>query len=59
MLLMFAVGGANLGWMLALGAVMAAERTTRWGRRVTRPLGGALVLWSILHLGGVLPFPAA
>ncbi len=43
MLLMFAVGGANLGWMLALGAAMAAERTTRWGRRLTRPLGIALV----------------
>lgn len=57
MLIMFAVGGANLGWMLALGAVMAAERVTRWGRHLTRPLGGALVLWAALYLGGVLPFP--
>ena len=59
MLLMFAVAGANLGWMLALGSVMAAERTTRWGRRLTRPLGGALVLWAALHAAGVLAFPGA
>src|SRR5947208_313692 len=52
MLLMFAIGGANLGWMLALGALMAAERATRWGRRLTRPLGGALVVWAVLYLGG-------
>jgi len=57
MLLMFAVGGANLGWMLMLGAVMAAERTSRWGRYLTRPLGGVLVLWAIFHLAGWLPFP--
>lgn len=29
MLLMFAIGGVHLGWMLALGAVMAAERSFR------------------------------
>ncbi len=44
MLLMFAVGGVNLGWMLALGALMAAERSFRWGRRLTLPIGAALVL---------------
>jgi predicted metal-binding membrane protein len=59
MLLMFAVGGANLGWMLALGALMAAERTTRWGRHLTRPLGGGLILWSALALVGVLSLPTA
>jgi predicted metal-binding membrane protein len=59
MLLMFAVGGANLGWMLVLGALMAAERTTSLGRRLTRPLGGALVLWGILDLAGVLTFSLA
>ena len=58
MLIMFAVGGANLGWMLALGALMAAERATRWGRHLTKPLGGALVLWAVLYLAGVAPFPA-
>lgn len=59
MLLMFAVGGANLGWMLALGTVMAAERVSRWGRRLTRPLGLALILWAVLYLAGYLPFPTA
>ena len=28
MLLMFAVGGVNLAWMLGLGEAMAAERST-------------------------------
>jgi predicted metal-binding membrane protein len=59
MLLMLAVGGANFGWMLALGALMAAERTTRWGRRLTRPVGGAVALWGLLALAGVAPFPSA
>jgi predicted metal-binding membrane protein len=44
MLLMFAIGGVNLGWMLALGALMAAERSFRWGRRLTVPVGLALIL---------------
>jgi predicted metal-binding membrane protein len=41
---MFAVGGVNLGWMLALGALMGAERSFRWGRHLTVPIGAALVL---------------
>jgi predicted metal-binding membrane protein len=57
MLLMFAIGGANLGWMLALGAVMAAERTTRWGRHLTRPLGLALMALGVLHVAGVVVLP--
>jgi predicted metal-binding membrane protein len=57
MLLMFAVGGANLGWMLALGAIMTAERVSRWGRYLTRPLGLALILWAVLYLAGYLPSP--
>lgn len=44
MLLMFAVGGVNLGWMLGLGALMAAERSFPWGRRLTMPIGATLVL---------------
>ena len=59
MLLMFAVGGANLGWMLALGAVMAAERTTRWGRYLTRPLGVALTGVAVLLLAGIVTFPGS
>ncbi len=43
MLLMFAVGVGNVGWMLALGAVMAAEKNTPWGRRLSAPLGVALL----------------
>lgn len=43
MLLMFALGGVNLGWMLALGAVMLAERSLPWGRRLTLPIGLALI----------------
>jgi predicted metal-binding membrane protein len=44
MLLMFAVGGVNLGWMLALGAIMAAERSFRWGRHLTIPVGLVLLV---------------
>jgi predicted metal-binding membrane protein len=58
MLLMFAVGGANLGWMLALGALMGAERTTRLGRHLTRPLGAALILGALLVLTGLARFPS-
>lgn len=50
MLLMFAVGVAHLGWMLALGAVMAAERAMPWGRRITRPVGVLLIGWAALQL---------
>jgi predicted metal-binding membrane protein len=48
MLLMFALGAASPAWMLALGTVMAAERATSWGRRLTRPLGFALGAWAVL-----------
>ena len=43
MLLMFAVGVGNLGWMLVLGTVMAVEKNMPWGRRLSAPLGVALV----------------
>lgn len=43
MLLMFAVGVGNLGWMLVLGAVMALEKNVRWGRRLSTPLGVLLL----------------
>jgi predicted metal-binding membrane protein len=46
MLLMFAVGTGNVGWMLLLGAVMAAEKNLTWGRKLSRPLGLALLGWS-------------
>jgi predicted metal-binding membrane protein len=44
MLIMFAIGMGNLGWMLALGAIMAVEKNLSWGRRVAAPLGAALIL---------------
>jgi predicted metal-binding membrane protein len=43
MLLMFVVGVGNLGWMLALGAVMAIEKNLPWGRRLSAPLGALLL----------------
>jgi len=43
MLLMFAVGVGNLGWMLVLGTVMAVEKNMPWGRRLSAPLGGGLI----------------
>ena len=43
MLLMFAIGVGNLGWMFALGAVMAIEKNAPWGRRLSVPLGGVLL----------------
>ncbi len=46
MLLMFVVGTGNLGWMLALAAVMAAEKNLSWGRRLRTPLGIGLLAWA-------------
>jgi len=45
MLLMFAVGAGSVGWMLALAAVMAAEKNLPWGRRLAAPLGALLLAW--------------
>ncbi len=43
MLLMFIVGTGSVGWMLLLGAVMAAEKNLPGGRLLGKPLGGALI----------------
>ncbi len=43
MLVMFAVGVGNLGWMLLLAAVMGAEKNLSWGRRLSAPLGIVLI----------------
>ena len=48
MLLMFAVGTGNVGWMLILAAAMAIEKNMPWGRRISAPLGAALIAWSVL-----------
>ena len=45
MLLMFAVGVGNVAWMLLLGALMAAEKNLPWGRKLSAPLGVALIGW--------------
>jgi len=44
MLVMFGVGLANVGVMFALGGLTAIEKNLPQGRRLTRPLGVALVV---------------
>jgi predicted metal-binding membrane protein len=51
MLLMFVVGTGNLGWMLALGLVMAVEKNLAWGRRISAPVGFGLIAWSAAIVG--------
>ena len=46
MLLMFVVGTGSVGWMLALGTVMAIEKNVPWGRRLSAPLGVGLLGWA-------------
>ena len=48
MFLMFAVGTGSVGWMLALGAVMALEKNTPWGRKLSAPLGILLLACGVL-----------
>jgi predicted metal-binding membrane protein len=48
MLLMFVVGMGNLGWMLVLAAIMAAEKNLSWGRRLRAPLGIGLFIWGCI-----------
>jgi predicted metal-binding membrane protein len=52
MLVMFVVGVGSIGWMLALAAVMAAEKNLPWGGRLRTPLGVALLAWSAVLLLG-------
>jgi predicted metal-binding membrane protein len=58
MLLMFAASGVNLGWMLALAALMSVEKAVSWGRRVTTPAGVILALWGLGLLARVPGVPA-
>ena len=56
MLVMFALGVGNIGWMLVIGAVMAIEKNARWGRQLSAPLGATLIGWgaaTIAFQGGV------
>ena len=50
MLLMFAVGAGTLVWMLILALVMAVEKNVRWGRRLSAPVGAALLVWGAILL---------
>jgi predicted metal-binding membrane protein len=47
MLLMFAIGVGSLGWMLGLAVVMAVEKNLPGGRRLSRPVGVALIGWGL------------
>lgn len=47
MLVTFAVGMGNLGWMLLLGAAMAAEKLWSRGERLSAPLGTVLLLAAV------------
>jgi predicted metal-binding membrane protein len=49
MLLMFAVGMGNLGWMFILGALMALEKNLPWGQRLSAPVGVILICWGGLE----------
>lgn len=44
MLVMFAFACGNVGWMAGLGVVMAVEKNVAWGRRLTVPVGAALLI---------------
>ena len=47
MLVMFGVGLGSVTAMLALGGLTALERNLPWGRRLTRPIGVALILAAV------------
>jgi predicted metal-binding membrane protein len=47
MLLMFVVGTGSVGWMLALGTVVATEKSLPAGRRLAAPLGAVLLLFAL------------
>ncbi len=51
MLVMFAVGAGSLPFMLALGTAMAIEKNVAWGRRISSPLGVALLLAAVVVVG--------
>lgn len=56
MLLMFAVGLANLAWMAALAAVMAYEKIGRHGRDLTPAVGIALLGAGVAVIVFAIPF---
>jgi predicted metal-binding membrane protein len=59
MLVMFAVGTAALPAMVALTAVMVAEKNTRWGARMATPVAVVLLAAAAAVALGVVPDGAA
>ncbi len=59
MLLMFAIGVGNVGWMLALATVMAIEKNMPWGRWISAPLGVLLLSWGLALFISTAPWGAA
>jgi predicted metal-binding membrane protein len=55
MLLMFVVGTGSVAWMLGLSALMAAEKNLPWGKKLSAPVGAALLAGA----GVLLVFHAA
>lgn len=57
MLVMFGTGVGNLSAMLVLTVVMLAEKTTRWGGRIAKPVGVALLFAAALvaFFGNTMP----
>jgi len=53
MLVMFGVGLGSVAAMLTLGALTAIEKNLPWGRRLTRPLGFALIFVAIYSVASV------
>ena len=49
MLLMFVVGVGSLIWMMILAVVMGVEKNAPWGRRLSTPLGIALLVSGAAH----------
>ncbi len=50
MLVMFALGGVQLGWMAVLTAIMTVESGSRAGSGLRGPLGLVLMAWAVLLL---------
>jgi predicted metal-binding membrane protein len=48
MMLMFVVGFESLTWMFVLAAIMAVEKNVSWGKKLSAPVGIALIGWSIV-----------
>jgi predicted metal-binding membrane protein len=52
MLLLFVGGVMNLLWVVALAAIVAAEKILPWGERLARISGAGLIAWGLVRLFG-------